>query len=69
MVWYDATPNKPTTEKIREAIAAYVNRFTLPPDVVLVNSVDEAEVAGVAVRSERTVQANNFWVGRSEEQA
>lgn len=67
LVWYDENPQKAAAEKIREAVAAYVGRFTTTPSLVLVNVVDYADVTGVVVRSERTVQPNNFWVGHKDE--
>lgn len=35
--------------------------------LVLVNSADQADVRGVLIRSERTVQPNNFWVGMHDD--
>lgn len=63
LVWYDESAQKSATEKIHEAIAAYVTRFAMTPTLVLVNSADQADIGGVLIRSERTVQPNNFWVG------
>jgi hypothetical protein len=63
LVWYDESTKKSAAEKIQEAIAAYVARFATAPTLVLVNSADQAAVGGVLIRSERTVQPNNFWVG------
>ncbi|MEN9937315.1 MAG: hypothetical protein RLZZ387_3894 [Chloroflexota bacterium] len=63
LVWYDESTKKSAAEKIQEAIMAYVARFATAPTLVLVNSADQAEVGGVLIRSERTVQPNNFWVG------
>jgi len=54
---------KSAAEKIQDAIAAYVARFTTTPTLVLVNTADQADVGGVLIRSERTVRPNNFWVG------
>ncbi|HWQ14849.1 MAG TPA: hypothetical protein VNL77_18765 [Roseiflexaceae bacterium] len=67
LVWYDESTKKSVPEKIQEAIAAYVARFTTAPNLVLVNTADQAEVGGVLIRSERTVQPNTFWVGRQED--
>jgi hypothetical protein len=67
LVWYDENAQKSAAEKIREAIAAYVARFATVPDLVLVNSIDQAEVGGVLIRSQGTVQPNNFWVGMQED--
>ena len=63
LVWYDDSPKTLVADKIQAAIAAYVERFQARPSLVLVNAVDQMEVAGVLVRSERIVQPNTFWVG------
>lgn len=63
LVWYDESAKKTAEEKIHDAVAAYVGRFTHHPNLVLVNPIDQYGVDGVVVRSERTVQPNNFWVG------
>lgn len=62
-VWYDDSPKKPAVDKLQEAIVAYVERFKMPPILVLVNAADNLELAGIAVRCERTVQPNTFWLG------
>ena len=64
--WFDDTPNKSTTTKIEEAVNAYLTRFQVKPNVVIVNEVDRTEVAGVLVRSESYMVRNNFWVGIEE---
>lgn len=67
LVWYDDTKIKTAAEKIQDAMVAYVARFAIAPTLVLVNAVDHAEVGGILVRSERTVQPNTFWVGLSSD--
>lgn len=61
--WFDDNPKKPTARKIEEAIDAYVDRFKVRPNVVLVNEADYVDVAGVVVRKEGYIRRNNFWVG------
>jgi hypothetical protein len=61
--WYDDTPKKASSLKITEAIEAYVKRFRLRPNVVIVNEVDKIDLEGVQVRSESYMVRNNFWVG------
>lgn len=61
--WFDDNPKKTTALKIEEAIAAYVHRFKVRPNVVLVNEGDRADVKGVVVRVESYIRRNNFWVG------
>lgn len=61
--WYDDNPKKAVTQKIQEAIEAYVDRFRSQPNVVLVNEADCAQVEGVVVRSESFIRRYNFWVG------
>ena len=62
-VWYDDSSKKLTADKLQEAIVAYVERFKIPPTLVLVNAADIVERAGIVVRCERTVQPNTFWLG------
>jgi hypothetical protein len=62
-MWYDDTPDKTATEKIHAAIAAYVARFRVNPELVLVNAIDFVEVAGWHVFRDLRVRPNNFWVG------
>lgn len=66
-VWYDDTPKKLVGEKLREAIAAYTERFNMRPTLVLVNTVDQLETTDIAVRYERTVQPNTFWLGMDDQ--
>ena len=61
-VWYDDSSKKLAADKLQEAIVAYVERFKMHPTLVLVNSVDMLDLAGIVVRCERTVQPNNFWL-------
>ena len=37
-VWYDDTPKKLAGDKLREAIAAYTERFNIRPTLVLANT-------------------------------
>ena len=65
-VWFDDSPKKPVVEKIQEAIAAYVTRFSIQPSLLLVNVADHMEYTNVLVRTERTVQPNTFWLAYEE---
>ena len=65
-VWYDDSPKKLTSDKLQEAIAAYVQRFQAHPTLVLINAADQLERTDIMVRSERTVQPNTFWLGYEE---
>lgn len=67
LVWYDPDARRTVGEKIEDALAAYAKRFSTAPNLVLVNAADATELAGMEVRSERTVQPHHFWVGRSDE--
>jgi hypothetical protein len=66
LVWYDPDPRHSTVEKITDACAAYQRRFSTVPNLVLVNATDVADLAGMEVRSEHTVQPHHFWVGNDE---
>jgi hypothetical protein len=69
LVWYDEDARRSVAEKIQNARDAYGKRFTSVPNLVLLNAADFAglEGMGIEVRSERTVQPHNFWVGRSDD--
>ncbi|NTU78525.1 MAG: hypothetical protein HGA45_03840 [Chloroflexales bacterium] len=62
-VWYDENAQKTSTEKIHEAIAAYQARFARAPHLVLVHSAAQTQVGDIVIRTEQTVQPNNFWLG------
>lgn len=67
LVWYDPDTQHSIVEKIHDALAAYGRRFGAAPNLVLVSADDTAVLAGVEVRSTRTVQPHHFWVGSTEE--
>jgi len=64
--WFDDNPKHTTAVKIREACAAYRERYGVEPSVVLMNAEDYAadQDYGVTVRVEGYIRRNNFWVGR-----
>ncbi|HNP86753.1 MAG: hypothetical protein JST60_00510 [Chloroflexi bacterium SZAS-1] len=64
--WFDDNPKKAVSLKIEEAIDAYMDRFKVRPNVVLVNEADRTDISGVNVRSEGYIRRNNFWVGWEE---
>ena len=66
-VWYDDTPKKLAGDKLREAIAAYTERFNIRPTLVLANAADQVETTNLTVRYERTVQPNTFWLGLDDQ--
>jgi hypothetical protein len=68
LVWYDPDTQRPLLEKIQAALAAYGRRFSLAPNLVLISASDVATLAGVEIRSVRTVQPNNIWVGRMSDE-
>ena len=59
--WFDDNPKKANKDKIAEACAAYVARFQMQPNVVLVNRDDATD--DPRVRVEGYIRKNNFWVG------
>jgi hypothetical protein len=64
LVWYDPDTQRPLLDKIKAALAAYGRRFNLAPNLVLISASDVATLAGVEIRSVRTVQPDHVWVGR-----
>lgn len=69
LVWYDPDAQRPIGEKIQNASAAYIRRFSAAPNLVLVNLAEVTTLDEIEVRGERTVQPHHFWVGRSDEGA
>jgi len=65
-VWFDDSPKKLASDKLQEALAAYRARYNAAPSLVLVSPADQLELPDIAVRSERTVQPNSFWLGFEE---
>jgi hypothetical protein len=61
-VWFDDTPRKQTTDKLDEAINAYIVKFAKRPSHVLVNSADYIARSDVVVQVASTVQPNSFWL-------
>ena len=62
--WFDDNPKKSVTDKAKEAIAAYHDRFGYSPTVILVNEADQhIELGGIVIRVEGYIRRNNFWVG------
>jgi hypothetical protein len=67
LVWYDPDARRTLVEKIQDARAAYERRFSTTSNVVLISAAESAELAGVEVRSERTVQPHHFWAGHTDD--
>lgn len=65
LVWYDPDAQRPIADKIQAAIAAYTRRFSLAPNLVLINEGATAAPSDVEVRGVRTVQPDHFWVGHA----
>lgn len=62
--WFDDNPKKAADVKIGEAINAYVERFKVAPNIVLVNEADRPIASlNVTVRVESYIRRNNFWIG------
>jgi hypothetical protein len=64
-VWLDDSAKTTGTEKIQAAIAAYVERFKVHPNLVLVNPGEVIEMQGITVQTAPTVQPNTFWLTRN----
>jgi hypothetical protein len=69
LMWYDDNPKLAVAKKIEDAIEAYSYRFRVKPTLVLMNTEELTQVAGVAVRGVQTVRRNTYWVGQETEQA
>ena len=62
--WMDDNPHRTPTDKLRAAIAAYVERFGVRPLVVRVNDQEPVpDPCGLQVVRESYIRRNNFYVG------
>jgi hypothetical protein len=77
LMWFDDNPKVSVVYKIEDAIEAFVRRFKVQPNVVLVSERDKLslvqgnkaiESPDVRVRESSYVRKNNFWVGLDDEQ-
>ena len=77
LMWFDDNPKVSVVYKIEDAIEAFVRRFKVQPNVVLVSERDKLslvqgnntiESSDVRVRESSYVRKNNFWVGLDDEQ-
>lgn len=63
----DDNPKKTVETKILEGINAYLDRFQVMPNVVLMSEADLNALAqpvnGVQPRKESYIRKNNFWFG------
>ncbi len=73
MLWYDDT-KRDLDAKVARAVEHYKTKYGATPTVCFVNpsllaAKDTPEtVAGLALRSARTVLPNHFWIGVGEAQ-
>lgn len=63
LMWYDDSPKVSLSRKIEAAIAAYMDRFNITPNIVLVNEDEVVERQDIKVRGVSHIRRNNFWVG------
>jgi|GEM_PF-1567818 len=62
--WFDDNAKKAATDKAKEAIAAYRERFGSLPNIILVNDADkDIQLGGITIRVEGYISRNNYWVG------
>jgi hypothetical protein len=69
LVWYDNDRKRPLRAKIEAAAERYQERFGAAPELVLLNPMqagEEAEIAGIPVRTTPLVLPNHLYIGREE---
>lgn len=69
LVWYDGDRKRSLRAKIEAAAERYQERFGAPPELVLLNPAqvgEEAEIAGIPVRTTPLVSPNHLYIGREE---
>jgi hypothetical protein len=68
MLWFDNTPTKTLARKVQDAAAYYRNKYQRAATVCFVNPADMQDgltaVDGIAVKSNRSVMPNHFWMGQ-----
>lgn len=67
LMWYDDSPKVSLGHKIDAAVEAYIDRFNLVPNIVLMNEDDLVEHTDIVVRGASNIRRNNFWVGLEEQ--
>jgi hypothetical protein len=64
LMWYDDDRRKPVLHKIKEAMAAYEQRFRQQPNIVLINEREHVEASlNVQLRPLPFIQPSHFYVG------
>jgi hypothetical protein len=69
MLWFDNSPKKTLTEKVREAREFYINKYGAFADCCMVapGEVDgELVVDGVTVTPRRGMTPGHLWIGKKE---
>jgi hypothetical protein len=69
LVWYDGDRKRPLRAKVEAAAERYQERFGAAPELVLLNPAqagEEAEIAGIPVRTTPLVSPNHLYIGREE---
>jgi hypothetical protein len=69
LVWYDGDRKRPLRAKIEAAAERYQERFGAAPELVLLNPAqagEEAEIAGIPIRTTPLVSPNHLYIGREE---
>ena len=68
MMWWVRDQKAMPDEQVREAVAYYVRKYRQVPNVCFVNPVDfvekefPEEVDGIAVRPDKDILREHFWV-------
>ncbi len=72
MLWFDDSP-RPLAEKLQRAVGYYTEKYGRQPTLCLIHpsTMDGAggEVAGVELKSARSVMPDHFWLGIDEKPA
>jgi hypothetical protein len=69
MLWFDNT-KKNVDEKVKAAISYYQSKYGNRPDQCVVHpsmvSNETTSLAGIEIKTSRSVQPNHFWIGLRE---
>lgn len=71
LLWFDNTPGRELSEKIRQAAQRYQTRLRQKPTVCYVNinefSSDQPAINGIAVKPAQYIRPHHFWLGVERE--
>lgn len=66
MMWMMDKNNLPLSEKVREAVSYYQNKYGATPTMIMCNPKDYVECKEFAISTSRSIRKNHLWLGMGE---